>query len=94
MKNKQIREMLNVQQVQYESKQTLEIMRQNTSYPTTRKFNYITFAAVNIILLLMAVGACFFRRRTADRYRNLCCINSIHIKPSSKRGYQYDNRHC
>ena len=59
MKNKQIREMLNVQQVQYESKQTLEIMRQNTSYPTTRKFNYITFAAVNIILLLMAVGACF-----------------------------------
>ena len=34
MKNKQIREMLNVQQVQYESKQTLEIMRQNTSYPT------------------------------------------------------------
>ena len=51
--------MLNVQQVQYESKQTLEIMRQNTSYPTTRKFNYITFAAVNIILLLIAVGACF-----------------------------------
>jgi hypothetical protein len=59
MKNKRIREMLNVQQVQYESKQTLEIMRQNTSYPTTRKFNYITFAAVNIILLLIAVGACF-----------------------------------
>lgn len=57
MKNKQIQNLLNTQQTLTDSKKTLEIMRQNTNYPTTRKFNSITFIFVNVILVLVLTYA-------------------------------------